>query len=108
MAPGPLPDFPVLCSLKGREMTVGWPEASHGCDLTILPCCWGRRACGLGHESVVGVKLFLLKPQARDGYEGKEQPGGWGLCRSLPKSSGKGWVELSSREILSGKARAVI
>lgn len=20
-------------------MLVGWPETSHGCDLTILPCC---------------------------------------------------------------------
>jgi hypothetical protein len=48
-----------------------------------------------------------LKLQARDGYDGKEQLGGWGLCKPLPKSSGKGWVELSSRDILSGKARVV-
>lgn len=59
-----------------------------------------------GHESVVGVKLFL-KPQASDGYKGKEQLGGWVFCRALPRNSGKGWEELGNGDILSRKARTV-
>lgn len=36
-----------------------------------------------------GGELFLLKLQARDGYEGKEQLGVWGLCRPLPRALGR-------------------
>lgn len=50
---------------------VGWPEASHGCDLATVPCCLGEVGLWFITDAMSQwwVKLFL-KPQTRDGYDG--------------------------------------